>query len=126
MSERNGRIVQTKPARLCLKTYKASVSAVSSVDMLAPFVVEDSGTATAIKFAVCDLDIHDLTAVRDSVIPGHVNIPDGDNSTALASSYAAAELADREKKSGWWKSGIYWTVLIVCAVVAALLGVWLG
>ena len=37
----------------------ATVTAVSSVDMPAPLVVEDRGTATAIKSAVCMLDDHD-------------------------------------------------------------------
>ncbi len=104
----------------------ATVTAVSSVDMLAPLVVEDRGTATAIKSAVCKLDDHDLTALRDNVIPGHVNIPDNENSKALARSYAGAELSDRDKKSSWWKSWIGWAMALLGIALGVVLGAWLA
>jgi len=112
-------------ARVTHVTLKTEVSAVSSVDQLAPFVVSDQATATAIKSAVCRLDIHDLTAMRGKVIPAHVSIPDNENSIALASAYAEAELNDRDKKSGWWKSWIGWAIGLLGIALGVALGAWL-
>lgn len=115
-------IVQLNTASLSIKAHAGVVkTAVDSVALIAPHVVQDAATATAIKNAVRKLDHHDLAAVRDGIVPDHVSNPKSENEKALARAYAGAELADRARKSEWWKSWIGWAVTLGVAVLTSAL-----
>jgi hypothetical protein len=108
-----------KITRLILTTHPAEIKAtpVGSVDIIAEYVVGDQSTAMSIRESVCSLDLHDLTAVGNGVIPSHVTVPDTASSKALAASYAKAELVNRANKSGWLKTWGGWIVAVVLALV---------
>ena len=111
---------EKKHYRFEIRPYPATISAVSSVDNVASYVVGDQATAMSIRTAVCSLDNHDLTAVRNHAIPPHVDIPDSKKSHDLAASYAEAELSERDKKSGWFKTWGGWIVAAILALIAAV------